>query len=136
MKLANGACHVENSQGECLCPDAFGTLLQNLLGGAQTRIESLPFRLENHDLGGLLRAGEMQTVLDLTAWPSFCVWVLLFLDFPPFADWTHGGLGFVFSSQRRLEQVITDGVVKTQTCIFKIFPTLHSMQDLSPPIRD
>lgn len=75
-------------------------------------------------------------VLDLMAWLPFCVWVLLFLDFPPFADWTHGGLGFVFSSQGRLEQVITDGVVKTQTCILKIFSTLHSMQDLSPLIRD
>ena len=122
--------------GNHLCPDAFGTLLQNILGGAQTWIQSLLFRMENHDLGGLLRAGKTQTVLDLTAWLPFCVWVLLFLDFPPFTDWTHGGLGFAFSSQGRLEQVIMDGVVKTQTCIFKFFSTLHSMQDLSPLIRD
>ena len=36
--------------------------------------------------------------------------VLLFLDFSSFADWTHGSVGFVSSSQGWLEQVAMDRV--------------------------
>ena len=72
----------KTTKGNHHCPDAFGALLQSLLGGAQTWIESFLFRLENHDLGGLLRAGKTQTVLDLTVWLPFCVCFCFWISLP------------------------------------------------------